>query len=372
MKKRSVYLDVLKIIAIICVCSYHFSWAGNIEYSQQITFTTAINRFIYELSCVGVPLFFMVNGSLVFSREYTTSQWVKNMAYMVIQLFIWRVITIVVLCKALGVSLLEHGARYALDGMFFGEFEGINLSYQWFIYGLIIVYLLYPFLKVAYDGKKEQSNYLLIFLGILSVLCFATKSWTTLVKVVPFLGGVELENIRSFLGFDGIYGAMLCYFILGGVINKYKEKLKKISWLWLILAFLAAAVSLYIKWLYESQAINATYDSVFWGYDCIAGAVLSISVYLLALKGEDAMDGLPEKIKKITGFFGKNTMGVYYLHWLAGYILLPLCYEAVAVYQGIGLNLLKAIVLVTVCSIVAELLGKLPVVGYLFHTRYRR
>lgn len=372
MKKRSVYLDVLKIIAIICVCSYHFSWAGNIEYSQHITTTTAINRFIYEMCCVGVPLFFMVNGSLVFSREYTTSQWIKNMGHMVLQLLVWRAITIVLLCKALGVSLVGHGMRYVMDGIFFGEFEGVNLSYQWFIYGLIIVYLLYPFLKLAYDGEKEQSDYLLIFLGILSVLCFATKSWTTLVKVIPFLGGIQLENIRSFLGFDGIYGAMLCYFILGGVINRYKERLKKIPYIWIVVALSMAAVALYIKWLYESEAINGTYDSVFWGYDCTAGAIVSICVYLLALKREEAMEKFPKWAKKITGFFGRNTMGVYYLHWLAGYILLPLCYESVAMHQGLALNFLKAVVLVTGCGIVAEILGKLPVIGRLFRTHYKK
>lgn len=371
MKERRTCFDILKTIAILCVCSYHFSWAGNIEYSDHITAATAVRRFIYELSCVCVPLFFLVNGSLVFSKNYTARQWIKNMCHIVLQFLVWRGLTIFTLCEVSGISPFMHGMRYLMNAVFFGTFEGLNLSHMWFIQALIIVYLLYPFFKSIYDTLPEKGDYFLFFLGVLCILCFATKTWTTVVKVIPFFGGIQLENIRSFLGFDGIYGAMLCYFLLGGVLIKYKERMKKISNLWLVAGFLAASGALYVKWLYESRAISSTYDSVFWGYDCIAGAVLSLCVYLFVIKREDVIENFPEKIKKLAAFFGRNTIGVYYLHWIVGYTLLPLCYEKFEKCQGMLLNFTKAAALVVVCSIAAEFLGKIPVIGYLFGRKKR-
>ncbi|MDE6312247.1 MAG: acyltransferase [Lachnospiraceae bacterium] len=369
MKERRTYLDVLKVIAILCVCSYHFSWAGNTEYSETITAATAVRRFFYELNCVCVPLFFLVNGSLIFSKNYTVSQWIKNMCFIVLQLLLWRVLTIFVLCKVAGMSPLMSGMRYFMNAIFFGNFQGLNLSHMWFIYALIIVYLLYPFFKSLYDALPQKGSYFLFFFEVLFVLCFATKTWTTLVKVIPFLGGIQLENIRSFLGFDGIYGAMLCYFLLGGLLEKYRDRVKEISYLWIMFGFFAASAALYVKWLYESRVIESTYDSVFWGYDCLSGAVLSVCVYIFVLKKESAIEKLPKKLKQFTVLIGKNTIGVYYLHWIVGFTLLPLCYERFAKYQGLVLNLIKAAFLVLICSIAGEILGRIPVIGFLFGRR---
>lgn len=372
MKERYVYLDVLKGIAILCVCSYHFSWVNRICYQETMNLYDAIARLLFGINCICVPMFFMVNGALVLKKEYSTSAWLKNMAVIVLQCLAWRFISIMIISMVNGLNPLEHGGKYLADAVFFGEFEGVNLSHMWFIYALVIVYLLMPFIKALFDRMEQKDNYLPAFLALMCVLCFATKSWITIVKIIPVFGGIELENIRNFLPFDGMYGPMLCYFILGGIIHKMKEKAKNISNAILVLCFAVSAVFLYVKWYVESKAQGYTYDNVFFGYDCIAGLVMTVSLFLLIMKQEERMRTLGSHTKGTIAFIGRNTMNVYYIHWILGFTLLPVIYEKVGAYDGILLNLLKSVSLVVICSILGELGSHIPGIRCLFRRKFRR
>lgn len=371
MKKRILYLDLLKCIAIVCVCAYHFSWVSGIEYTGELLGNIIWKRVVFGLNCVCVPLFFMVNGSLMFSKEYESKRWIMNILYFVCQLLLWRFISIVTIGFYNGVDCTANGMRYFANGVFFGEIQGINLSHMWFMYALVIVYLLFPFLKKYINGEREERTYLCFFMLVMYVLCFFTKTWTTIVKVFPFLGGIELENIRSFLGFDGMYGPMLFYFVLGGIIYSHKEKVLKWSKKLLLPGFVAGTAGLYIKWYYESVAINSTYDNVFWGYDCISGLLLTVSTYIFVMYLEDKIIHLPEIIKQGIAFIGRNTVGVYYLHWIIGMTVLPNVYQMFINESGLVLNLVKSLVLVVVCSIISEIVGKIPLVRYLFSPQYK-
>lgn len=371
MKKRILYLDVLKCIAILCVCSYHFSWVSGTEYTGAMLGDVVWKRVVFGMNCICVPLFFMVNGSLVFSKEYESKTWIKNILYFTGQLFVWRFISILVIGVYNGIDCTGNGMRYFANGVFFGEFEGINLSHMWFIYALVIVYLLFPFVKKFLCGGKEESVYLNFFMVTLFVMCFFTKTWTTIVKVFPVLGGIELENIRKFLGFDGMYGPMLFYFMLGGIIYFHKERILKWSKKIFVFGIILGTVGVYVKWYYESVAINGTYDNVFWGYDCISGLLLAASVYVFIMCLEEKMVRLPKIIKNGIALIGRNTVGVYYLHWIIGMTVLPKVYQVLINGSDLLLNLAKSIVLVILCSIISEMVGKIPVLRYLFSARSR-
>lgn len=369
MKERYIYLDVLKGIAILCVCAYHFSWANGIGYQENMELYNAVTRFLFGVNCICVPMFFMVNGALILNKEYSVPEWIKNMAVIVLQCIAWRFVTIVTICVAKGLNLTEHGAKYFMDAVWFGEFEGINLSHMWFIYALIIVYLLMPFLKTMFDKMEEKNNYFIVFLILMTFLCFVTKTWITIVKIIPALGGIELENIRNFIPFDGMYGPMLCYFILGGILHKMREKVKNISNVFFGVAFFIGTVLLYIKWYVESKAQGYTYDNVFFGYDCVAGLIMTVSLFVLLMNMEERMRTFGNGIKNVIFFIGKNTMNVYYIHWILGFTILPALYEKVSAYDGSILNLLKAVCLVVSCSMLGELGSHLPGVKCLFQRK---
>lgn len=369
MKERYIYLDVLKGIAMVCVCAYHFSWVNGISYGEPLALSVMIARFLYGINCICVPMFFMVNGALVLNKEYHTAPWLKNMAVIVLQCMVWRFLSIVIISTVNGLNPLEHGLRYLADATFFGEFEGVSLSHMWFIYALIIVYLLMPFIKALFEKTERKDNYLNTFLIIMCILCFATKSWITMVKIIPALGGIELENIRNFLPFDGMYGPMLCYFILGGILHKMRAKVKNISSGILVLSFIMGIVLLYVKWYVESKAQGYTYDNVFYGYDCTAGLIMTVSLFLFLMKQENKLQNLGSCVKGMIAFIGRNTMNVYYIHWILGFSILPLIYEKVRVYDGILLNLVKSIMLVVVSSILGELGSRIPGIRHLFRRK---
>ena len=67
--QRHLYLDILKILAIVMVCSYHFCWAGGIGFSDPLSFSVGLRRMFFGINSTCVPLFFMVNGALLLSAS---------------------------------------------------------------------------------------------------------------------------------------------------------------------------------------------------------------------------------------------------------------------------------------------------------------
>ena len=54
---------------------------------------------------------------------------------------------------------------------------------------------------------------------------------------------------------------------------------------------------------------------------------------------------------------GRNTLAVYYLHWIMGLTVL----EMVSVPGSFAVNLLKAAAMVLICSLLGEGIGRIPV-----------
>ena len=83
MKQRFVSLDILKFVAISLVCSCHFLYYRD----------TGVENFIAILACVGVPLFFMVNGALLMNREFDLSRHLKKTVSLLAVLMVWKILT---------------------------------------------------------------------------------------------------------------------------------------------------------------------------------------------------------------------------------------------------------------------------------------
>lgn len=77
-KKRYYSLDFIKTLAIFLVCFYHFS-TMNINILEDGSITSYITYYIYGFSSICVPLFFMVNGSLMLNRSYKFNEHVKRL-----------------------------------------------------------------------------------------------------------------------------------------------------------------------------------------------------------------------------------------------------------------------------------------------------
>ena len=68
-KSRYGYLDLLKLIAMVMVCMYHFSWIQHTGYVRPFPLKTLVLRYFRGFDAVCVPLFMMVNGALLLNGK---------------------------------------------------------------------------------------------------------------------------------------------------------------------------------------------------------------------------------------------------------------------------------------------------------------
>lgn len=69
-KSQIFFINYLKVFSIILICGYHFSYINDMYYSHNLTYLTIFNRFIFGFNSLAVPIFFMINGALLFNREF--------------------------------------------------------------------------------------------------------------------------------------------------------------------------------------------------------------------------------------------------------------------------------------------------------------
>lgn len=185
MNERNANLDLIKCIACFCVVGLHS--VGMINYT------------LYYLCDLGVPLFFMVNGYLMFSR--------KEMDYRYIFLKIRNLLKIVILWNLLimlPVLLFRHKfvnpVRLCAESLF----QKGYLWHFWFFGALIIVYLLLPPLHKAF--KKARPLHTAVFLGLLLIcIFFSTISMCRGYAVQMYVP----QTLRLW--------TWLCFFLFGGL-----------------------------------------------------------------------------------------------------------------------------------------------------------
>lgn len=193
--KKKIHLEVIRIIALLCIVYNHTGDRGNNVYrftDGNITFMVSL---ITDILCkIGVPLFLMVTGALLLQKEETWQQIYRKR--------VWRIIKVIVLfmtvryfyecfyVKRMTFSFLEL-LRAIMEGKLF-------LPY-WFLYAYLSILFVLPFLKKMIKSMNKKEMQLLIIL----IVVFYT--------VLPVISAVfHLDFEISF-----VFGVSCCYCFLG-------------------------------------------------------------------------------------------------------------------------------------------------------------
>ncbi|MCR4805823.1 MAG: acyltransferase family protein [Clostridia bacterium] len=139
-RTREVYLDALKTFALLLVFALHT------QRGVEVTDPCHNAVFFYAARC-GMPLFFMVNGSLILrKKEFTFPYYKKKLLGILRVLCIWGAVTAVYKLAVARVgffSALKEGVKGAL-----AYTDVVNL---WFFYSFILIYTLllvaFPFIR---------------------------------------------------------------------------------------------------------------------------------------------------------------------------------------------------------------------------------
>ncbi len=219
-KKRMLFIDILKTIAIFGVLIIHFTPRAYTEYSPysfQYIFTVFINCLVR----FSVPVFVMCSGTLFLDDNKSVSVrsiYKKYIPRIVIALFIFAVIYegFSICC-----SFLNTGVW---DTAFFVTALKNLLTFNthfhlYYLYIIIILYALTPTIKLFLkSARKRDIEYIILFIFITSIFLPFLRNFYPLDR---YFGGMTFQYSLNL-----VY-SLIVYYILGYYLNKFPPEGKK-------------------------------------------------------------------------------------------------------------------------------------------------
>lgn len=336
-KARLIYLDLIKILAILLVIFNHSYW-----YIYGGTLVTIFTNLLFSFCKIAVPLFVMVTGALLLGKNTSYKEILTKRIYrIVVPLFF-----VTALC-----IIMYGGSVKDFIAVLFTNFGFENAPYWlWYLYLLIALYLMTPFLQKMIKNFEEKDYRYFILIFVFGI---------GLINMVPTVSslvfGHSLKINESFT--MNLFPMMVGYYVLGFYLSKKEitDKLKKYSFIGLIL-------TLVLTTCFFTYGINHGID-----YD----GMLNNSYFLTALLATFVFVifkyyfSKPFKSIKINNFIvmvSNSIFGVYLFHVLViKYLHSTSIIQVVSDYNTvIGVFLLDILTFV-ILTFVVWFLRKIPI-----------
>lgn len=375
MRERYVYIDVVKTVAIVMVCSYHFALFGDaIQFSSTdgaLLSIAGIRRLIWGLTVACVPLFFMASGALVLTDPtFDFWKWLRSIRNLLLGYIAWRFISFTILELWQG-TLLDEGWRAYLSSIFFNGSTTVDRSHMWFIPVYACFLVVSPLFKLAFSRAEESGafkNYLIVFLCILLLLLFALGDINCIIRYVPQLNGIDIACLSEFSLFTTPAGMMLAYCLLGALLHRNRQAVSAGNGRIYACMIIAGLVWLWLRWGIESTLTRANWDSVFLGYYSLGGVLVSAGLFGLIIKLEPVLGRAPKLMSKMIRAISSGTLEIYYIHWIVGYTVFGLVSAwlfNLSAAAPVLATYIKGLILTLLCLGIARLMKHVSVVNRL-------
>lgn len=201
--KKKIYLELLRIIAIILVLYNHTDLKGFWIFS--VTENQILSNIYMFLACVtniNVPLFFMISGALLINKEESYKDlFIKRILKYIIIIFLFQFI-------AYCLHVRENFSEWFSLSYFLKEIysSGIMASF-WFLYSYLAILIVLPFIrKMAINMSNKDYRYLfllyVLFIGIIPIL-----------EYVVFKDKYHLNLTLPIITVEGVFYFMMGYFL---------------------------------------------------------------------------------------------------------------------------------------------------------------
>lgn len=322
MNKRNANLDLIKCVACISVVGLHA--VGMANYT------------IYYLCDCGVPLFFMVNGYLMLSREKIDYSYVfRKILHILKVVVLWNLVITV------PVFLFRHKLVNPLHLSFESLLQKGYLWHFWFFGALIIIYLLLPLLHGFLGGKALHHK----------IVCLVLMCVCLVMNTLSMMKGYPLH---MFIPQPLRLWTWLFYFLMGGLFSYISPQTHQLpaSFHGLLLILFTVINNVAEKriglYLINSRLAEYFYDdltSILW-YTLLFTFLLRIP--------------LKNSLAAAVSRFSSLTMGIFIVHP----ILLALLHT-IYIPAGIFSVLLFWMLITFISLAITFVISKIPVVKHL-------
>jgi len=357
-KDKEIYhsLNLLKAIAIFFVVFYHNFFAAT-DLLSSASVWNYLHYFIKTILSICVPIFFFVNGALLFHKKLDIKRHIKKILRIMILTLAWAIITclLLMLIKQETLSIKD-----ILKKIWTWEIGWTN--HLWFLAAIAVIYIFFPLMKSAYDNNKKSFYFFFFAICIFTFgnvfLSMCANVFQSIIKKQYFQGNFNFFN--HFNAVRGIYGYALGYFMLGGICFANKEKVtaKRFKLVSLIIPFSMLLLMAY--GIMMSRTEDKMFDVVWNGYDSIFTAINVLAVFILSLSYKGG-----GRIGKAIAAIGNNSLGIYLVHIPLGAFFSPF-YKQFFLSQNLIVNALYASVLLLLSLGICLGLKRVPIVKQLF------
>lgn len=341
LQNRNASMDIIRIVAAFTVLSVHF-FLHNGFYSQIVEGVPMyIMVLMRTLFSVCVPLFMILTGYLM-SHKTLSRKYYSGISKTLI-IFVLATLACMIF------KTVHDNEPFSLKSFILGTLDFTGANYSWYIEMYIGLFLLVPFLNLAYNKlkNKRQKQVLvltLVFLTIIPTLFnifnFDNPAWwsdpkssDTFAKLVP----------SWWMGFYPI-----AYYFTGCYIREHGIRLKTRS---MLVLFLLAILIFGTFNFYRSY--GTTFKSgiyVYWyGFEPYI-----LSVLLFVLLSRIKTDNMNEKVKFVLWKVSDLALGIYLISYIFDMLVYPVLNEKITTMTDRLPFYFVTVPIVFICSMLAS------------------
>lgn len=333
---RIAWVDLIETLAIFMVVAYHCTaYIGGRDLDSAGS-SFYIYYFFRSILAVCVPLFFFINGYLLFRQEFSFQKHLKRILKFVLITLFWYAVTLVFM----SLFRMEDIRSIGLVSTISSLKSGIN--HLWYLGALVCVYLIFPLLKVVYDRNQAVFKYFVIICLVLTLGNSLLNETFTFANTLIGKPGIFVETnfFSIFNPLRGIYTFSFMYFCLGGLANIYQDKIQRFA----MRRKLVATGGVVVGWLglfgigmLYSRLTGQVWDNVWHGYDTIWALCATASIFLLGLNYSHQ--------NRLLEVISRNTLGIYLIHMLIIFAASQLIGDTIATLSPVSATSLPIILL---------------------------
>ena len=262
------------------------------------------SNVLTSLATASVPLFFMLSGALLLSSPCTASVGYtlkRRVPRVLIPFLLWSLIAV---AYYLAISWRLDGTpdwTAAVDKLKHLPAKPTAI-HLWFMYALIPLYILSPFIKKMIDALDRN------------LVVYLLSLWLFFSAVLPTVAAFLPQSFSSILVLDRRYDLSVMagyagYFVAGYYLMRWHKPVRK-AWLGVVVLVDVVCIALGTWW--KTTALGE-YGEVFKTYSGVFVVVLTVALFLL-FKELYRERRLSRAGLAVVGFLAPLAFGVYLVH----------------------------------------------------------
>lgn len=289
-----------------------------------------------------------------FAKEsFNLRQHIKKTAKILGLLVVWSLLLAVFGACLNGTEL----TLYSLWELFVDTKTGsLYTGPLWFLQALFALYLVFPLLKIAYDGAGKLFEYCFVVVCVFTIGLSALNMGVAIQEILlpnrdfgaEFFAWVNRLNPLG-------NGSFVMFFMLGGILKRYEDSLATHRGIWVASGLVSFLMSLVycVSISYKTETlVNPGFN-----YASLFTPFILVGFYCLTR----SFDG--GRTYSLIKSVGSNTLGIYLIHMIFIWMISPLFAGA-----GLPVRVFELFLIFALCYITALALSKIPGIRSLLST----